>query len=871
MSLRHALLLLPLALLLWLGGMSFAPLVQPPGALGPYLNGTFTAVMPGEGGSWDIEEVFPDHGFQGPVRLLPFPFPEEGLVILGKRGRAWLADPVTQESREILNISDRILNGWEGGSLGIAFHPEFARGTREVFVYYRWKENPADYTEEGYQRLSRFQWDDTNDRIDAASEEIMIQQYDRKSWHAGGGMFFGPQGYLHLSIGDEGFVEEDDLVHTNQRLDRGLFGGLLRIDVDNDPGRSHPIRRQPQPPVPVPEGAPATFSRGYMIPNDNPWLSESGDHLEEFVVLGARSPHSVDYDAASNTIWIADVGADRYEEVNRVSYGDNLQWPYIEGVDTTWTFDVPDSIIGREKPPYLAYPRDVGASVMGGSVYRGEVFPSLFGHYVFADWVTNSIMAIPATGSDPEIRTLIGNITNLPHDLPASAKISGVYPQADGEILITVMGPRREPGPGKIYRLVKRNPVADPPLRLSETGAFTDLVSLNPATGVIPYRTNAQLYSDGARKQRWLAVPNDGVPDSPAEQIEFSENGEWTFPEGSVLIKHFEMPVSAANPGLTIRLETRFFVMAAGGVGYGLTYRWNDEGTEAFLINSAEERTFDFFDESGQVAGTQTWSFPSRVQCLTCHTANAGFVLGVNTHQLNGTLEYPTIGQPMNQLEYLEDAGILRGAFGAVTDLPRAYALDDPAASLDVRVRSYLDANCAGCHRPDGLAHVNMDLRFSVTDPEDLRIFGEPTKSHSSSYDLNIVEPGDHRRSELWLRDASEMTNQMPPLGRSRRDEAWVVALAEWIDRMHVPSEVPNDYVLYPNPTTDRIVVCFPQESLPPYRFVLHDATGRPLLRTATDESEFFSLDLTPYPRGPLFLTIIDSEGTKSVERLVKQ
>lgn len=867
---RFSYLFIPLVLFVVLVTTSLSPVVQPPGAIAPYLNGTFTSVMPGEGGSWDIEEVFPDGGFQGPVRLLPFPRPEEGLVVLGKRGQAWIADPVTQGIREIMDISDRILNGWEGGSLGIAFHPEFAQGTEEVFVYYRWKEDLSDFTTEGYQRLSRFGWDAANYRIDADSEEVLIQQFDRKEWHAGGGMFFGLDGFLYLSIGDEGFTSSG-YEDSNQRLDAGLLGGILRIDVDNNAGRSHPIRRQPRHPGPAPDGWPETFSQGYMIPNDNPWLDESGGSLEEFAVMGTRSPHAISFDAESNSIWVADVGANRFEEISRASVGDNLEWPWKEGLANTSFFDKPDNVIGQEKGPYIAYGRDLGASVMGGSVYRGEVFPSLFGSYLFADWVTNRIMAVDAGTSDPEIVTLIGSLTNLPHELPQSAKISGVYPQPDGEILITVMGQRSAPGPGKIYRLVKRNPVDDPPARLSEIGAFADLINLDPMPGIIPYRTGSQLYSDGAEKQRWLAVPNDGTSDRPEEQIEFSADGEWTFPEGTVMIKHFEMPNSLADPGRTIRLETRFFIMGENGIGYGLTYRWNDEGTEAFLINGAEERTYDFFDEQDQVINTAIWNYPSRVQCLTCHTANAGFVLGVNTHQLNNPLTYPDNGQTLNQLTYLEETGVLSGDIGAVAALPRSYTLEDETVSLDLRVRSYLDANCAGCHRPGGLANVDMDLRFGVDNPASRRIFRQPTKSHSSNYDLNIVEPGDHQQSELWLRDASEESSQMPPLGRSMRDEQWVTMLAEWIDGLGEENEPPGEYTVYPNPTSGRVEIYFPEATSPPYRFMLHDVSGRLLFRTTTTDEVRHTLDVSVYPAGLLLLTIIDQTGEKSVERIVKR
>ncbi len=845
---------------------SIVPALRPPGAIGPYLNDVFSPEPPGEVSRYDVEDVFPGIGFQGPVRILSFPDSTQGLVIMGKRGQAWLANPETQETREILNISDRILNGWEGGSLGIAFHPDFATGgEREVFVFYRWKHELLDFTEEGYNRLSRFQWDEENQRVDADSEEVLLQQFDRKSWHAGGDMFFGPDGYLYLSLGDEG-LHEQHWADSNQRLDRGMFGGIIRIDVDNDVSRSHPIRRQPLPPSTPPEGWPATFSAGYMIPNDNPWLDPSGGGLEEFIVLGARSPHAMFWDAVTEKIWLSDVGSDHFEEVNQTTIGDNLGWPWMEGHEPTGDFPRPDNVIGQETAPYLAYPHDVGNCVMGGGVYRGALFTNLFDHYVFADWGVNRLMAVNAIGGDREIKTLIGDITSLPHEFPPAAKLSGVYPQANGDILLTVMGSRLSVGPGKIYRLVKRDVVPDPPQRLSELGAFTNLATLEVAPGIIPYRTNAQLYSDGAKKLRWLVVPNDGTYDEAGEQIEFRADASWTFPEGTVFIKHFELP----NAGGNLRLETRFFVLGAGGKGYGLTYRWNDEGTDAFLLQGSEERAYDLFDEEGAIIESGTWTFPSRTQCLTCHTNNSDYVLGVHTHQLNGDMTYPATGQTFNQLSFLESIGVLDGPVGDVNDLPKAHAIGDETASLELRVRSYLDANCASCHRPGGLEQVDMDLRFMTADPIDRRLISAPTRSHASNPDYNLVEPGDHSISEIWVRDASMGANQMPPLGRSKVDDVWVDRLAEWIDGLGEEEEVNYDLLVYPNPTTANITLQIPPDWTSPYQIHLYDVAGR-VLQEAQIMVTIEELNVSAYPTGILLLTIEDADGRRVDRKVIKR
>src|SRR5690606_19363480 len=112
---------------------------------------------------------------------------------------------------------------------------------------------------------------------------------------------------------------------------------------------------------------------------------------------------------------------------------------------------------------------------------------------------------------------------------------------------------------------------------------------------------------------------------------------------------------------------------------------------------------------------TQTWHYPSRNECLQCHTRNAGGVLGPNTRQLNRTLLYPGTGITSNQLESLNSLGIFSPAIN-VGDIPnflKSTPTDDPSAGLAARARSYLDANCSYCHRPGGV-RANFDARLTT-------------------------------------------------------------------------------------------------------------------------------------------------------------
>ncbi|WP_289644872.1 hypothetical protein [Maribacter aestuarii] len=182
------------------------------------------------------------------------------------------------------------------------------------------------------------------------------------------------------------------------------------------------------------------------------------------------------------------------------------------------------------------------------------------------------------------------------------------------------------------------------PALLSQTGAFSDLASLTASDGVVPYEMIEPFWSDGASKSRWMAVPNDGTHDTADEQVVFSDTEAWDFPRGSVLIKHFELGGK--------RLETRFEVKGDDDVYYYLTYKWNAAQTDAELLVGS-------LDEDVDVDGTvQSWHYPSRAECVSCHFPQNGGVLGPKTRNLNKTITYPG-GVSANQLANLSEMGII--------------------------------------------------------------------------------------------------------------------------------------------------------------------------------------------------------------------
>jgi len=222
------------------------------------------------------------------------------------------------------------------------------------------------------------------------------------------------------------------------------------------------------------------------------------------------------------------------------------------------------------------------------------------------------------------------------------------------------------------------------PSLLSQTGVFSDTPKRVASPGLIPYDLNVAFWSDGAEKSRWIAVP--------AGQILFSPTGEWRFPAGTVFVKDFDL-ADAANPAAKRRLETRILVRDSRGGVYGVVYKWRPDGSDADLLGGSETENIQVKSAGGEVQ-QQTWYYPSRQDCLTCHTAKAGGVLGVKTRQLNRAFTYPS-GVADNELRTWNHLGLFAPAFKA--EQLRTFAAlapaDDSTRSVADRARSYLDAD----------------------------------------------------------------------------------------------------------------------------------------------------------------------------------
>lgn len=316
----------------------------------------------------------------------------------------------------------------------------------------------------------------------------------------------------------------------------------------------------------------------------------------------------------------------------------------------------------------------------------------------------------------------------------------------------------------------------DSPARLSETGVFDDLSQLQPQAGLLPYSVQAPLYSDGSGKQRWMALPS-------GQRIGFDEHGAWTFPEGTVFVKQFDLALDERQPEAVRRLETRFLIAARGGGYYGLAYAWNDEQTDAELLLSGHDEQLTVVDGAG-VPRVQTYTFPSQSDCVRCHSSVAGGALGPRTAQLNGEHVYYPNGEafPANQLSTWESLGLFEPEIGhrPTSSYPQLANLSDETRPVVERLRSYWDSNCSMCHNADSPV-PSWDARYS-TPLSRQGLIGVESYARPTGDGLLLIAPGRPDASLMYQRAAStEVRTRMPPLLRNRVDAEYVTLLRGWI------------------------------------------------------------------------------------------
>lgn len=864
-------------------------------SIGAYLNGKFQS----QNVTWKTQSSFSDLLFDSPIWLKKFPNSNNYLVT-EHEGKVWLIQNIGSNTTKklVLDISSQVFSKSDAGMFDIAFHPKFGLNeddddeddddededdddegeddddegddddNEQNFIYLVYNylpeglENPNKYS---YHRLSRFNYSFEDEMIEKNSEDVLIQQFDRHKWHTGGTLFFDNEGFLNMSIGDEG--GDNDEFNNGQSIENSLFGGIVRIDVDQNELRSHPIRRHPESSGEIPDDWPENKTQGYFIPNDNPWVSETENWLEEYFVIGLRSPHSVFYDSVKNEIWVADVGQGAREEISIVKNGSNCQWPFKEG-----KIDGPKSrpidVLGDEVSPIYDYDRNVGRAIIGGFIYRGTKYPELSEKYIFGDFATQDVWALDRNNKQ---------VTHLTNTSTSDGNLGFVSFSCgeNGEIyLLQIYSPKTDKG--SILELLPPDETTlKAPKFLSNVGAFKNLKKMKAANGLMSYDLNVKLYSDNAIKTRWVSIPNDGKFDSSEEQVDFSETGTWKFPPGTVFIKHFELPIDESNPEITKKIETRFLVLTEDETSYGLTYKWNEDGTDAVLLEDSDEEIIEITDLDGKT-NDQNWNYPSRSQCISCHKASVGYVLGPKTHSMNKDHLNEKNGTVLNQLTAWNQLNIFSEKLEdiQIEELPRSASLDDRSASDELKVRSYLDMNCAFCHQPNGV-ETDFDARFS-TMPDDQKIINSYANGRHSIHSNFIIKPGGIDKSEIYRRVLSTDDIKMPPIGRNLVDDKFSEVLKNYILNLGIETSIHENeesvVQIFPNPMSeDRLFIHINKTQIPATRLSVQILTMSGKLVFEKDKLPYNDIEISPKLKSGIYLVKINSgQKNEATIKLIK-
>lgn len=665
----------------------------------------------------------------------------------------------------------------------IAFHPKYRENG---YLYLGWNSPRAD--KKKWCRVTRINVDPKTGELRQDTALTIIDW--QSDGHNGAAVAFGHDGMLYVTTGDG--TSDSDTNIVGQELHH-LLAKLLRIDVD------HPDK-----------------DRSYSVPKDNPFVGQK-DIRPETYAYGFRNPWRITVDQMTGDVWVAQNGQDLWEQAYLITKGANYGWSVFEGSHAFY----PERKLGPHPHvlPTVEHPHSEARSLTGGMVYYGQKLPELRGCYIYGDYSTGKIWAARVEQGK---LTFHKEIADTPFALTCFAA------DPDGELLIS---DHRGNGEGGFYTLEPNPPSENAvpfPRKLSETGLFTFVAGHQVHPGLMPYDVNAPLWSDGAYKERYLYLPaidKNGVKQLVPFDLTSGDTG-WNLPDGTVAVKSFALhagvPPSGGNQppagGTPARrwIETRFMVKQQGEwVGY--TYQWNDEQTEATLVDSAGlDRKY----------GDLNWHFPSRTECMVCHSRAANYVLGLTTLQFNKAHDYG--GVQINQLEVLEGLGALKVNYPGEhkdslrKELQRAGKSDteieqelasaetrnqreakpssllsqpgefypklvdpyDAKADLTARVKSYLHSNCAQCHVDAGGGNAQMLLGWSTPLDKMKLIDAAPVHHKFDVAEPNIVAPGKPDGSILLRRMAMRGRGQMPQLATNVVDQQAVDLIRKWIESL---------------------------------------------------------------------------------------
>jgi uncharacterized repeat protein (TIGR03806 family) len=674
-----------------------------------------------------LVNAFPGVKFDNPLDLAAVPGTKR-LAVAQQHGKVFTFEnkPDATAKHQLLALKSNVY--------GLAFHPKYAENGY-VFVSTIRNFDKPDGTQ-----IVRFKVKQTDPpEVDPASETVVF------TWppggHNGGCIRFGNDGYLYIATGDGSGIA--DQLETGQRID-DLLASILRIDVD------HP-----------------DAGKNYGIPKDNPFVETKGARPEVYA-YGLRQPWRFDFDRPTGDLWAADVGQDLWEMVYRIEKGGNYGWSVTEGNHPfrPTRKHGPTPIL----PAVVEHNHHEFRSITGGLVYHGARLPNLTGFYVYGDYDTGRVWAFKY---DAKARKAVENFELVDTQL----RIAAWGMDADGELYAV------DHQGGGLHKIVPYVPPAGPPAavfprKLSQTGLFASTKDHTPAAGVIPYSVNAELWSDGATKQRFMAIPGDAKIVYEAMTYPQPAPGAhpgWRFPDGTVFVKTFSLGGKRVETRLLVGERVLGNEDVGDQVWLGYTYRWNDDQTDADLV---EKQGLDKKSTVGD--REQTWHFPSRTECTLCHTMSAKYVLGMNTLQANRDHDYGDC--VANQLATFDHIGLFTKPLPNPPEkLAKLVDYHDAGQPLDARARSYLHANCSHCHRKWGGGNADFQLLFPLALKDTGIANVKPGHGDFEVKDARLLVPGDPDKSLIYLRMNRLGLGRMPHVASTVIDDEGAKIVRDWI------------------------------------------------------------------------------------------
>ena len=776
-----------------------------------------------------VVRTLPDLTVKSPIAMRMVPGSQQ-MLISGQEGPDLLQVDTGGDTGSLKTL---IEYGSVGMAYDITFHPDFLENG---WVYVGSNEKDSDG--ERQTRVTRYTMQtEAPFQFDVDSAKLIIAW--TSAGHDGAAIAFGNDGMLYVTSGDG--TSDSDTNLTGQPLD-SFLSKVLRIDVD------HPV-------------AP----NQYAIPADNPFVDLPGAQPETWA-YGFRNPWRIAVDRRTGHIWVGNNGQDLWEQIYLVERGANYGWSVYEGSHPFYLHRQ----LGPTPHvhPTIEHHHAEARSLTGGVVYYGSEFPELVGAYIYGDYSTGKIWAAKHDGRKVVWHREIADTT---------LSITCFAEDNDNELLIA--GHQQD----GFYRL-ERNPLveqpADFPTRLSETGLFTSTAHHQLQPSVIPYSVNAPGWHDGARTTRFMALPavakEGGGWKLPT--IDFDSSADWELPEGTVLGQSLAWKSASDQTNSQQWLETRLLTLQ-NNEWAGYSYLWNDDQSDALLVE--KPGTSKTFPSS---RGPRTWHVPSRSECEGCHSRAAGFVLGINTPQLNRSHDYDDVSY--NQLRHFEKIGLLgvdwkdlastywrtqitkeidegkspeqrqteiEDRLAAVTDtagqrqpppssllpdLPETFTSmpspSDPTADLEARARSYLHINCSSCHSPAGGGNAQMDLRQAKTTEQTKTIDQKPLHGDFGLTGARLIAPGMPHRSVIIYRMSTLIGGRMPRVGSHRVDQEGLRLMHEWITSMR-PADGPLDPV---QKTIATLSTSEPENSDPLLDELLSTSSGALALVAAIDNKQ---------------------------------